>query len=456
METPQKRVLFVVFILFCIFFSFRFISLQELLFSIGFLPAKIKVAATGSMYPTFPKSNEKHSEAKIKENALWVNMKKFPSGFEIFGKRFFSRPLRRGDIVQFENEKTKQLSLQKYKEEAGFVKRIIGLPGDTLELRDGFVYLNETLLDEPYTAKPRSTFGGQTLWECQKLVVPPGYFFVMGDNRKASLDSRFELGLVEEKDIHYVLPWEEQGEYRNLWRESKNDFLLAKTPTLNVEKFIEILNQKRKEENLKPYKLHSLLSFSSLLRGKKMLATNDFSSEATRSGFNFEKAIKQSGYRNIIYAEVFVRGYYDEEELLENFWEFPNIRKILFSSEYQDIGLAAVLGEVENCPIQVIVVHFGGYVPPNYSQEEIKSWKNLVTTLEEVLPFWRELRKARDINQNKVERLLYLLETRLAYAKKILSKMESKQWLTEEEKKIVNEDKSVAEEAERIIMELNQ
>ena len=59
-------------------------------------------------------------------------------------------------------------------------------------------------MDEPYTAKPRSSYGGINLTDCQMLIIPKDKVFVMGDNRKASLDSRFELGLVGLSDIKYV------------------------------------------------------------------------------------------------------------------------------------------------------------------------------------------------------------------------------------------------------------
>ncbi len=65
-----------------------------------------------------------------------------------------------------------------------YIKRIIGLPGDRLELRDGGVILNGRLLRESYVAEPvRGEFG--------PYVVPPGRYFVLGDNRNRSEDSRF-------------------------------------------------------------------------------------------------------------------------------------------------------------------------------------------------------------------------------------------------------------------------
>jgi signal peptidase I len=64
------------------------------------------------------------------------------------------------------------------------IKRVIGLPGDTVEIRDGVVYINGAPLDEPFIGQ--TTYPGRDA----KVTVPPLYVFVMGDNRTHSNDSR--------------------------------------------------------------------------------------------------------------------------------------------------------------------------------------------------------------------------------------------------------------------------
>jgi signal peptidase I len=63
------------------------------------------------------------------------------------------------------------------------IKRVIGLPGETIQVKDGGVYLDGQLLDEPYlNVETRGSYG--------PLLIPPDHIFVMGDNRGASNDSR--------------------------------------------------------------------------------------------------------------------------------------------------------------------------------------------------------------------------------------------------------------------------
>lgn len=80
------------------------------------------------------------------------------------------------------------------------IKRIVGLPGEEIGIKDGLVYINDKVLEEPYLAPGTRTSTLDYPKEGEKIMVPEGSYYLLGDNRPASADSRL-WGSVPRKNI---------------------------------------------------------------------------------------------------------------------------------------------------------------------------------------------------------------------------------------------------------------
>lgn len=109
-----------------------------------------------------------------------------PTGFDWERRLLPVSTIERGDLVVFKHPR---------EPERDYIKRVVGLPNDTVEVRGGFVYVNSERLDEPYIDplyRTREYFSTKR--------VPPGEYFLMGDHRCDSADSR-SWGTVPERLI---------------------------------------------------------------------------------------------------------------------------------------------------------------------------------------------------------------------------------------------------------------
>jgi signal peptidase I len=129
------------------------------------------------------------------------------------------RAPRRGDIIVFRYPQD---------EKRDFIKRIIGPPGDEIQIRGHDVYVNGQRLDETYvkhTAPPPAHAGPGACayaYGCERTIVPPDSYFVMGDNRDNSQDSRY-WGFVRQEKIKgkaflIYWSWDSDRHWLRWWR----------------------------------------------------------------------------------------------------------------------------------------------------------------------------------------------------------------------------------------------
>jgi len=172
---------------------------------------------SGSMKPTL----EEGDFVFVSKYTYGYSRYSFPFGLQIFkGRIFFNKDnLKRGDVIVFRLPKNPKIN---------YIKRLIGLPGDKIQMKDGILYVNDKMVEKAYIKQTleyadisssvvkeykETLDSGKTYEVLDRIpnsngdntsvfVVPDGYYFFMGDNRDNSVDSRFiETGFVPAENL---------------------------------------------------------------------------------------------------------------------------------------------------------------------------------------------------------------------------------------------------------------
>jgi len=190
--------------------------------TVEFLASLAAVLVTGLFIITFVVQAFEIPSSSMEDTLLigdhvFVNRIQFAPKSSWVGPLLPYRDVHRGDIVVF-------LHPDPHDEGTYVVKRIMGVPGDRIHLRNGVVYRNGVALDEPYVNHDRDSFdpyrnnfpavspsdeyGVYPNWivdmhsyvQGEDIVVPPDHYFAMGDHRGVSLDSRY-WGFIPKENI---------------------------------------------------------------------------------------------------------------------------------------------------------------------------------------------------------------------------------------------------------------
>jgi signal peptidase I len=169
---------------------------ESLAFTVIFVLVFTSYVAQATQVPT-----ESMKPAILVGDHFFLDKIAFPANYPAVIRPYLPRrSIRRLDIIAFKSPTDGNIP---------FVKRVIGLPGDTLEVRSKAVYVNGHRLDEPYKIHVDSTIYSPDPWTPEELKirdnygpvsVPPEKYFVMGDNRDNSNDSRY-WGFVTRDEV---------------------------------------------------------------------------------------------------------------------------------------------------------------------------------------------------------------------------------------------------------------
>lgn len=439
---------------------FVFVSLIAVYFA-GFVPknillistpdAIIRVAGTGSMFPTFPKAKKEDENKSVDE----VEMQSFPGGVIFFNKRYFQKTLKLGDLVAIESELSKKLTSESEGLTSGLLKRVIGLPGDKLRFVAGDVFRNGQLLEEKYLARQKATHGSDIFPDCKDILVPTNQIFVMGDNRQESMDSRHELGFVSISDIHYYLPWESQEAlFADRWQ--ANATAAVALMELTTDQILPQINQIRANFAKRPLKLEPKLALSAHERALAIITSNDFSFEATQSALTMKQAMQNAGYDNITWGEIPLKGRFSAEELTNRLTNFPSSKKFILDENFQDFGMSDAIANQNNCPQIVTVLHFAGWKPAHYEKSVIDSWEKAITQIDTIAPAWQEAFGRGHPASEKIKTILEKLALQRQIAESVVSKMRASQWLTDIDEANIKQFEGLNTEIQSLASQINQ
>ncbi len=323
--------------------------------------------------------------------------------------------LERGDIVSFQNKETAGLF---------YLKRIVGLPAETVSIKNGHVIINGKIMDEKYTLNDLPTFGSTFITDCEVYTVPQNHFLVLGDNRTVSEDSRI-LGFVDKEEIEGVIKTHLQAQFASEARQK--DILKKEVKPLE---FLDSLNDFRRANKNSLLVTHSLLNTLALKRAEQIRDNFDSWKKNTIPA---EKLLEQSGYRFNLIHEYVSFGYLDAKSLLEQIQEQRLEKETFLSTKYTEVGIGVTERKFKECTYPVISIILSWPSIPTYDQGVINSWQKEITATNKILSDLQSWVGVTTMDQGKLRNAITSVAQENEIATRIYKKMTNREWLTQKD-----------------------
>lgn len=325
-------------------------------------------------------------------------------------------PPQRGDIISFTNDETEGLH---------YLKRVIGLPGENITIKNGLVWIDGQPLQESYILNRIPTYGNSFIVDCETQRIPDGAVIALGDNRTVSHDSR-AIGFVTIEDITGVIKTDTTPSFSTGDQRPQ----LGSSEPLSAPLFLKALNDRRIEQQMNPLATHGVLNELAGKRASQISANLD---DWKLGSFPVEQMLEEHGYRFNLVHEFTTFGFLDAQGVVDQIIDAPREKDLFFSDQFTEAGIGIAQATKGECTFPVISVIISWPSVPTYDQSVINHWSTESETTTQLLSNLQTYVGSNRVDQEKLRTLISNIAESSVISARIANKMKSREWLSQQD-----------------------
>lgn len=298
------------------------------------------------------------------------------------------------------------------------------MPTEQISIKNGYYYINGNALEENYTLNSLPTFGNTFLPDCESKTIPKDYYFVSGDNRTVSFDSR-AIGFVHKDDIEGVIKTNTTSTFATSQVEKNFPQI-----TIDPEVFLEKLNNKRAEFDFPPIVTHETLNDLAESRAQQIKDTfNDWKNKTIPIG----RLLDEHEYRYNLVREFVTFGYLNEQAIVDQIFDSTVEKDQFLSSQYTEVGIGIEEREYQECKYPIISIILSWPVVATYDQAVLDAWTQEINVNNQSLLNLQTLVGSPNADQDKLREFISTVSQMQQIAERIYSKQKNREWLTQKD-----------------------